>query len=105
MADDTAVRSAVEYYESQWPELYTPDILISFLGGCGNDFISKNAEDALSEGLSQVLPCLFFFYVCFLVARVLQVSQTTKITTLPQNLCHMIRLQIKAWLNKETCRG
>ena len=43
-----------DYQDSTWPKNTSTDILISFLGGCDEEFISKETEDALREGLSKV---------------------------------------------------
>ena len=48
----------VKYNEAGWPPNYKPDIVISFLGGCGEQLISKESEDALKAGLYKVFRLL-----------------------------------------------
>ena len=48
-----------DYHASHWPGTSCAEIVICFLGGCGPRLIKKKIEDALTDGLTQVIRHLF----------------------------------------------
>ena len=60
LADNTDMKMVLEYNKAGWPQNYKPDIVVSFLGGCGKQLISRESEDVLKAGLYKVYRLTIF---------------------------------------------
>ncbi len=54
LVEDTDMEFLAKYHKKSWLPNYKPDVIISFLGGCGNEFMSRHSEKTLIDGLSKV---------------------------------------------------